>query len=338
MNKKQKFQQLFSLGKVKDEILFRPILMHFAAHYSRKTYAEFASNFRTLVECNIKCLEDFDMDAVGLISDPYRETSAFGAKITFPKEAVPRCQNIIVRNIEDVRALKNPDIYKADRTLDRINAAKLLYREVGDEVPIIGWVEGPLAEACDLAGINEVLLSLLIKPDFVKLLVDKTNQTAMDFAKAQIEAGCDIIGVGDAICSQISLENYKEFVKNKHAQLFKYIQGNGARVKLHICGDITHLLAEIKETGPDIVDIDHMVDLEYAYKLLGPEIVRCGNIDPVSVLQQKSAAEVSEAVKTICNNEKERRFIISGGCEITVQTPVQNLNIMRTFSKRAITK
>lgn len=81
-----------------------------------------------------------------------------------------------------------------------------------------------------------------------------------------------------------------------------------------------------------------MVDLEYAYKLLGPEIVRCGNIDPVSVLQQKSAAEVSEAVKTICNNEKERRFIISGGCEITVQTPVQNLNIMRTFSKRAITK
>lgn len=333
MTKKKKFQQLFSKGTLDDEILFRPILIHFAARYIGKTYKEFASDYKTLVESNLRCLEDFDLDAVGLISDPYRETSAFGAKITFPDEAVPRCEELIIKTLEDVKLLKNPDVYKAQRTLDRINAAKLLCREVGNEVPVIGWVEGPLAEACDLAGINEVLLNLLVKPDFVKLLIEKTTVTAMNFAKAQIDSGCDIIGVGDAICSQISQDNYKEFVKDKHAELFNYIHGQGAKVKLHICGNISHLLADLKQTGPDIVDIDHMVNMDEAYDVLGPDIVRCGNIDPVTVIQNQNENKIAETVKVLCKKELGKRFILSGGCEITVLTPPLNLKAMRDSSR-----
>lgn len=333
MNKRQKFEQLFKYGKVDDGFLFRPILMHFAARHAGKTYGEFASDYRVLVEGNLKCLEDFDMDAVGLISDPYRETSAFGAKVSFPNEAVPHCHNILVKSINDIRALKNPNVYKAERTCDRINAARMLHKETGNSVPIIGWVEGPLAEACDLAGVNEILLNLMMDPDFVKMLVEKTIKTAMDFAKAQIEAGCDIIGVGDAICSQIDAENYHEIVKDKHVALFEFIHSHGAKVKLHICGDITHLLPDIKDTNPDIVDIDHMVNMDEAYRLLGPDIVRCGNLDPVSAIQQKNREEVADAVKTLCRKEKGRRFIISGGCEISVQTPPENLMALRIYSK-----
>ena len=67
------------------------------------------------MESNIRCRDDFGMDAVGLISDPYRETSAFGAKVTFPEEAVPRCMEILVRSKEDIALLKNPDVYKVRR-------------------------------------------------------------------------------------------------------------------------------------------------------------------------------------------------------------------------------
>jgi len=225
--------------------------------------------------------------------------------------------------------LKNPDVYKSERTMDRINGARLLSKEVGSEVPVIGWVEGHLAEACDLAGVNEMLMKITLEPDFVKRLIDKVNATAKTFAKAQIEAGCDIIGIGDAICSQISTENYQEFVKEKHRELFDFIHDEGARIKLHICGNITHLLGDIRELKPDIVDIDHMVDMEKAFELLGHEIVRCGNLDPVSVIQQQEASAVTERVRSLCEKEKGRRFVISGGCEITVNTPVENLRAMR---------
>jgi len=186
--------------------------MHFAARYIGKTYREFVSDYRVLVESNLRCLEDFDMDAVGLISDPYRETSAFGAKVTFPEDSVPQCLETLVKTPDDIRLLKNPDVYKSDRTRDRINGAKMLSKEVGSEVPVIGWVEGHLAEA---------------------------------------------------------------------------------------------------------------------YELLGAEIVRCGNLDPVSVIQQQEASMVTERVRSLCEKEKGRRFVISGGCEITVNTPVENLRAMR---------
>jgi len=311
---------------------FYPILMHFAARYSGYTYGEFASDFKALVESNLRCREAFGMDAVGLISDPYRETAAFGAKVTFPDEQVPRCMEILVNSIEDIALLKNPDVYKKERTLDRIKGGESLRKQVGQDVPVIGWVEGPLAESCDLAGVNEVLEKIYMEPDFVKRLIDKILPTAKDFAKAQVEAGCDIIGVGDAICSQIDVENYREFVKEKHLELFEYIQSLGAKVKLHICGNITHLLDDIRDVKPDIVDIDWMVNMDHARDKLGSDIIRCGNLDPVSVIQDLSPEEIRNDTKHLCKKEAGRPFILSGGCEITVNTPVEHLKAMRLAS------
>ena len=311
---------------------FYPILMHFAARYAGFTYGEFASDFKALVESNLRCWESFGMDSVGLISDPYRETAAFGAKLTFPDEAVPRCMEILVRSMGDISQLKNPEVYQEERTLDRIKAGEALRKAVGPDVPVIGWIEGPLAESCDLTGVNEVLLKIFMEPAFVKRLVDKVMITAKDFARAQVEAGCDIIGVGDAICSQIDAESYREFVKEKHQELFEYIQSMGAKVKLHICGNITHLLDDIREVKPDIVDIDWMVDMDQARKKLGVDIIRCGNLDPVSVIQDLGPEKIREETERLCQKEEGRSFILSGGCEITVNTPVEHLKAMRTAS------
>ncbi|MEN8155777.1 MAG: uroporphyrinogen decarboxylase family protein [Bacteroidota bacterium] len=311
------------------EIPFYPILMHFAARYTGYSYGEFASDHKVLTACNLKCMEDFETDSVGLISDPYRETSAFGADVWFPEEAVPRCRNILVNSYEDARNLKNPDVYRSERTLDRIQGASMLRKAVGPDIPVIGWIEGPLAESCDLAGVNEVLLKLMMEPDFVKVLIDKTMVTAKDFARAQVEAGCDIIGVGDAICSQISGDNYREFVKESHTDLFEFIRSLGARVKLHICGDITHLLEDIGDVKPDLVDVDWMVDMDEAHEKLGNDIIRTGNLDPVAVIQDKEADEIMEVTRQLCEKEKGREFILAGGCEITVNTPVENLKAMK---------
>jgi uroporphyrinogen decarboxylase len=303
--------------------------MHFAARYAGHTYGEFASDYRVLVRSNLKCMDDFQIDAVGLISDPYRETAAFGAEVSFPDEGVPRCRRPIVEKMEDIHALKNPDVYRAERTLDRIKAGEMLSRETGGRVPVIGWVEGPLAESCTLAGVNEVLLKIFMEPGFVKLLMERTLVTAKDFARAQVEAGCGIIGVGDAICSQISADNYREFVKDLHGDLFTYIQSLGAKVKLHICGNISHLLEDLRDLKPDILDLDWMVDLDQAFDVVGQGITRCGNLDPVSVIQERSPEAITGISRTLCMKEQGRAFILSGGCEVTVNTPVSHLKAMK---------
>jgi len=331
MNKKQLYLDLLK-GKIsKDRVFFRPILMHFAARFNNTTYGKFASDYKTLVESNIRSMEFFDSDMVSLISDPYRETSAFGAPIEYIDEGVPRCLEKVVKTMDDVKSLHSPDVYKCERTLDRIKGAEYFQELLKGTVPVSGWIEGPLAEACDLAGVSEMLLNLMIDPDFSNILMDKCMVTAKTFAKAQIEAGCDLIGIGDAICSQIDRETYDIYVKDKHIELIAFIHQCGAQVKLHICGNITHLLDSLMDLNTDIIDLDSQVDIDHAREILGPYVVIGGNINPV-LIQEKTEAEVYNLSRQLVDKYRDQKYLLAGGCEITVLTPHENLMAMRKAS------
>jgi MtaA/CmuA family methyltransferase len=331
MNKKEQFSRFLSGVSVDGNVPFHPILMHFAARLIGKTYGEFASDHRILVESNIRALEEFDLDWVELISDPYRETAAFGAPVEYIPEGVPKCIHHIVQTIDDVHALQIPDVYKAERTLDRIKGAELYQKLLKGTVPVFGWIEGPLAEACDLAGVSDMLMMLMMDPDFSNFLMDKCMITAKDFAKAQIEAGCDVIGIGDAICSQIDSSLYNEYVKDRHKELVSYIQSLGAQVKMHICGDISHLLPSLSELNLDILDLDSQIDMNYARNLMGKSVALCGNINPVSI-QNAGIEQIRQITSSLVESQQGQKFILSGGCEITVNTPPENLMAMKENS------
>ena len=328
MNKEEKFLNFLDNKAVEGYLPFQPILMHFAARLNGNTYGEFASDHQVLVKSNIRALDEFDLDWVELISDPYRETSAFGAKIEYIPEGVPKCLNHIVKTIDDVHALQNPDVYKAERTFDRIRGAELYRKLLKGTVPVFGWIEGPLAEACDLAGLSEMLMMLMMDPDFSNFLMDKCMVTAKAFARAQIDAGCDVIGIGDAICSQIDASLYDEFVKDRHIELVHYIQSLGAKVKMHICGDINHLLPSLNKLNLDILDLDSQVELDHSYQIIGANVALSGNINPVTI-QNSSADQLTQITSSLVDKQRGKKFILSGGCEITVNTPYQNIKAMK---------
>lgn len=327
MTKTDQFHALLQQGALPEKVMFRPIIMYFAARFIGKTYGEFASDYRVLVDANLRCMDEFGLDMLGLISDPYRETSAFGAKIQYVPDGVPRCLNYVVQHEDDVVNLKNPDVYRAERTSDRIKAGEVLARKTRGIIPIIGWIEGPLAEACDLAGVQNMMMQLMMDPDFVHRLLDKCMVTAKDFAKAQIEAGCEVIGMGDAVCSQVDADTYNTFVKERHKELIEFIHGLGGRIKLHICGDTNHLLESYKDLNLDILDLDWQVDIGRARSILGDKVILGGNINPVLV-QDKSREEVFALCRGLVEKYRNERFMLSAGCEITVLTPHENLKAM----------
>ena len=330
MTKLQLLDKLIS-GNSLNTVIFSPILMHFAARYIGKTYGEFASDHKVLVEANLKILEDFNVDMVSLISDPYRETSAFGAVIEYIPEGVPVCKTRVINDPDDIKNLKKPEVYKNIRTLDRIKGAELYNKLLGSDVPVIGWIEGPLAEACTLSGVSEMLVMIMVNPDASDLLLDKCTSFAKEFALAQLNAGCKIIGMGDAICSQIDLNTYDRFVKQRHKDIISYIHKSGGLVKLHICGDISHLLPSIMEVGADIIDLDWQVDIESTHEIMKGNTILCGNINPVTI-QNLSENEIYTISQQLAEKQIGKKFILSGGCEITVNTPHKNLLAMRNAS------
>ena len=312
-------------------ICFHPIFMMHAARQFGKTYSDFMQDYRVLVESNMKLLEMYDHDAVSVISDSYREASAFGAQITFDGDNSPKVAKLIT-SMTDIENLEIPDVYSCERTLDRIEGVKLFREKLGNPFPIIGWVEGPLAESADLSGVSELLMNMIMEPDMVKALQQKCLQMAKNFALAQIKAGANIMGVGDAICSQISQDMYDEFCLPLHQELFKFIHDNGAIVKLHICGDITHLLPSLAKTDVDILDVDWMVDMATAHKEMGDSVMVCGNIDPVTEVLEGTQASIKSKFDAIKSSVPVENWIFMPGCEIPRDSPVENVKYMREIS------
>jgi MtaA/CmuA family methyltransferase len=314
-------------GDAPDIVPRIPILMQFAAEHIGSNYGAFASDHRVLVEANLRCAAEFGLDQLSTISDPYRETSAFGGVVEFRRDGVPLCAEPPLAVDRELGRLLRPDPRVAPRLRDRVDAVRAYRERAGDQFSILGWVEGPAAEAADLRGVSNFFLDLLDDPEYARELMSRCVDTAIAFARAQVEAGADTIGIGDAVASQVSPATYAELILPFERRLVAAVHEMGAFARLHICGNTTHLLPGIATLGVDLVDIDHLVDLATARRVLGPKVVISGNLDPVSCVMRGPAPLVSAAL-TRCQAAAGAPFMINAGCEIPAATPPAHLHAL----------
>jgi len=317
-------------GKPVDKIPNMNIVMALVAKVAGVSFREYVTDYRKLVDGNLICAERFGFDSVGVISDPMREASAFGAELIFPEEGVPYSDPPLLADGLDLTKVKIVDPLESPRTLDRIKGVELLRQKVLSDYPVIGWVEGTLAETADLRGVNTLMYDLteedLEEP--LREIMDTVFSQQCRFALEQIKAGADIIGVGNAVASLIGPRLYEDFGLSYDIALTKYIQENGAKVKLHICGNITAIMPLLIQVAPDIIDIDWMVDLGKASEVFtGTNTSVSGNVNPVAVLYQGDAALVEEKVLE-CVNINDPTLLVAAGCEVPAATPEENLLLM----------
>jgi MtaA/CmuA family methyltransferase len=211
---------------------------------------------------------------------------------------------------------------------DRVNAVRLMREKAGGQVPVMGWVEGALAEAADVRGVSQMMTDLIDRPDWVRELLERIVETEIAFALAQVEAGADIVGLGDAIASQISPRAYREFALPYEQRILAAIRDAGALPRLHICGNTSRILSDMAQSGAAIIDLDWMVDFGKAAETFGDRAAACGNHDPVAVMLNGTPAPVRQAVRSAMRAGGPR-CISMAGCEFPDGTPEDNLRAHR---------
>jgi MtaA/CmuA family methyltransferase len=215
---------------------------------------------------------------------------------------------------------------------DRVRGIELLRERAGKGLFVEGWVEGPCAEGADLRGINRLMMDFSDDPAFVHDLFDFTLQVAIRFAAAQIQAGADIIGVGDAAASLVGPRIYKEFVWPWEKRLVDSIHANGGRVRLHICGNTRRILDGMGTLGCDMMDIDYPVPMDQARTQTGPQQTLAGNIDPVRELRDGSPETIAQSLEAL-QQQAGARWIVAAGCEVVRDTPHENVRAMVEFAQ-----
>ncbi|MGE4564567.1 MAG: uroporphyrinogen decarboxylase family protein [Victivallaceae bacterium] len=324
----------FLAGETAARTPFMPILMRFCAQYTKTPYRDFILDPEAHCRSNIECARAFGSDWVNVMSDPYGELEAYGAHIEYPENSLPLDKVILFDTLESLAKLESIDFVGNRRIQGRLRELEIFRRELGDSTAICGWVEGPLAEYCDLRSMGNAFLDLYDDPATVKKTLQTLYRNAERFITLQVEAGANMIGIGDAACSQLGEELYREFAWELECRLVEHIHRLGALAKLHICGNTSAILPGMIATGADIIDVDHLVSSMTAFApLLRKHQALCGNLDPVSVVQNGDPATIERLGRELLG-ALPGKLILSAGCEVTPGTAAANLHAL----SRACTK
>ncbi len=316
-----------------DRLPVMPITMMFACAQIGARYREYCTDYRVLVEAQIRTADKFGFDYVNTMSDPAREAADCGATVEyFDDQPVALVEDqALLTDKRKLLSLKIPDPLGGGRMLNGIKALALFKERIGREKIIEGWIEGPIAEAADLRGINTVMLDFFDDPAFVRDLFAFVIELELRFAREQVKAGADVIGIGDAAASLVGPHIYEEFVWPYEKKLVEGVQALGARVRMHICGNTRRILEGIGKLGCDIVDLDYLAPVSEGRQKMGPAQIILGNLTPVAVLRDGTPQEVTR-VMTECHKQAGSRFVVGPGCEVPRDTPEENLRALCAYA------
>ena len=320
-------------GRPVDRLPLMPITMMFACVQIGARYRDYCTDYRVLVEGQIRTAEAFGFDYVNTMSDPAREAADCGAVVEyFDNQPVALVEDqALLADKTKLASLKIPDPLGGGRMHNGLKALALHKERVGKDKVIEGWIEGPIAEGADLRGINTLMLDFFDDPAFVRDLFAFVVEMELRFAREQLKAGADVIGVGDAAASLVGPDIYNEFVLPYEQRLVDGIHALGGKVRLHICGNTRRILEGMGKLGCDIVDLDSLSPLSEARQKMGSQTMLLGNLNPVTVLRNGDPAGVTAAVAE-CHRQAGTRFIVGAGCEVPRDTPPENLRAMCAYA------
>ena len=217
-----------------------------------------------------------------------------------------------------------------------LEAIRLVRRELGESVAIRSPGTGPFALASYLVGTQRWLMQVgLVQgqlPDAnepaVRRALELATEALIRFGRACRDAGADIIHCGDSLasCDMISPQTYRQFAFPYQQKVFQAWREYGIQGSLlHICGNSTPVLEDYRDTGADLVEIDHKVDLAHAKRTIGDRVVLIGNVNPVAELLQGTRASVRAAAERCIAEAGPTAFILGSGCLVPRRTPLENV-------------
>ncbi|MEM3486229.1 MAG: uroporphyrinogen decarboxylase family protein, partial [Candidatus Methanomethyliaceae archaeon] len=150
------------------------------------------------------------------------------------------------------------------------------------------------------------------------------------FAQAQVAAGADVIVIADPTATGEILgpAHFRAFARPYLWRLAEAVKAAGAGVIIHICGNATPLLEEIREISPHACSFDSVVSIKKARAALRG-LPSMGNIS-TRVLHRGSPETVARAAQRA---REHGVSIIAPACGIDLQTPLVNLRALTNTVK-----
>ena len=264
---------------------------------------------------------ELGFDSIMPVFTIIQESSALGCKMQWEQKdnwPTVRMREPIWEEPHDIKLPS--DFLTHNDTKCVTDAIKILKKQYGDEVAIIGKTMGPWTLGYHCFGVEPFLLMSLDDPGKTKLCLDRMKEATVEYGTAQIEAGADALTLPDhATGDLVSGEYYKEFLLDLHIELVERLP---VPLILHICGKTLDRMDYIAQSGMAAFHYDSKNPPSEAMAIVKDRISLVGNINNPETLFAKGPEEVRQEVY---RNLEANVNLIGPECAIPLQTSIENL-------------
>lgn len=184
-----------------------------AVRAKAKNFVEFVKNPEMAAEVTIQPVDILGVDAAIIFSDILVIPEAMGLPYEMIEAKGPWFEKTIQteQDIKQLRIARGEDLHYV------LDAIRLTKKELNQRVPLIGFCGAPwtifayMIEGSGSKTFSKAKKFLYTQPDLSHQLLEKITQSSINYLKAQVEAGADLVQIFDSWAGALSPDHYFNF-------------------------------------------------------------------------------------------------------------------------------
>ncbi|MES2836660.1 MAG: uroporphyrinogen decarboxylase [Bacteroidota bacterium] len=230
-------------------------------------------------EVTIQPVDILGVDAAIIFSDILVIPEAMGLDYQMVEAKGPWFEEVI-KNQQDIDKLKIAQGEDLNYVLDAI---KLTKTNLNNRVPLIGFAGAPwtifayMVEGSGSKTFSKAKKFLYTQPQAAHALLEKITQSTINYLKAQVVAGADLIQLFDSWAGSLSPAQYKEFALPYISKICDAI--NEVPVTVFAKGAF-FALEDLGKINCQTIGLDWNMDANFSRQLVGNNKTLQGNMDP----------------------------------------------------------
>ena len=286
----------------------------------------------------IGAVRRFDYDWGMVFPDDYIEFEPLGLKMHHPADGPAMAAEYLPLTRDTLRRFRPPDAARDLRLPLHLEMIRRLKAALGDTICVAGQIAAPFSAGALVYGIDKWLIAMLDEPDLVRDNVAYFIDHQIAFGRAQIEAGADLLWLGDCVAGScfIGHDHYAEFAFEPAARVVEAMNRAGGLTIYHSAETSLPHLKQQAQLPSCAVNVGEGARIAGIRPSLGARKCLTGNFDP-KFLRDAAPAQVAAATEEmIRENLPGGDYLFNTGEGIMSTTPTENVEAMMRAARAAV--
>ena len=311
--------------------------LEFSAEAVGLTCAESRTDVGKMVRCQVESVRRFDFDLVEVFPDDYIEFEPLGLRMSTDPERPTMPLEYLPMEAAVLRRFRLPDPQREMRLPVHLEMLRQCKAALGDRACVLGRIAAPFSALGLVYGIDTLLVAMLTEPNLVRDHLRFFVEHQIHFGRAQLEAGADLLWLGDCVADSkfLSPAHYAEFAFPAAAEVGEALTRAGGLVVYHTCETSLPHLAQQVQLPVSAVNVGEGADLATLKAALGGRKCLTGNLDPM-LLRDGTPEAVAQATRDLVRRAAPGGgYVFNTGEGIMRPSPAANVLAMMRAARAA---